>query len=77
MISVKRFVVVRCPRCGLVQYVLSSQKSRACPRESCRHRFQVSRARVLLQTNDLSAAVEAVKELKLPPQRRRHFRDVE
>lgn len=64
---VKRYRIIRCPRCGLPQYVLAGQKTRQCPRGGCGYRIPVATARILLETDDQRAAVEIVKELKYPP----------
>ncbi len=73
----KKYLIIRCPKCGLVQFVVEGQKTRICPNNSCRYRIPIEKARILLKTRDQTLAVEAVKELKLPRHLRQHFQDIE
>ena len=56
--------VIRCPHCGLFQYVKASQKTRRCPK--CSVKFEIEEKKVLIfsKTFILSRAVEMVQQLK-------------
>jgi len=69
----KKYLVIRCGRCGLPQYVQSDQLTRKCPR--CNYKIQIKKALVLQATNDLAEAETLVKYIKLPESKRDHLWD--
>ncbi len=64
----KKYLIIKCGRCGLPQYVQSEQSTRKCP--GCSYHMQVHTATVVQQTDDLSKAQALVKYLKLPESER-------
>ncbi len=60
----KKYLIIKCGRCGLPQYVQSEQGTRKCP--GCNYHMQVHTAAVMQETDDLSKAQALVKYLKLP-----------
>jgi NADH pyrophosphatase NudC (nudix superfamily) len=53
--SVKPFIVIRCPRCGQWTYAKSSQKTRFCSR--CQKSFQIDPLRVIYVENHQKARI--------------------
>ncbi len=64
----KKYLVIKCGRCGLPQYVQSDQGTRKCP--GCNYHIRVAKALVVKDTDDLSEAETLVKYLKLPESQR-------
>ncbi len=64
----KKYLIIRCGRCGLPQYVQSDQNTRKCP--GCGYHIQVHSANIVQSTEDLAKAQTLVKYLKLPENER-------
>ncbi len=64
----KRFLIVACPRCHVVQVVDGSKKTRTCAR--CNKRFDIGQLAVLASGKDAREArqlVAAIKASQAPP----------
>ncbi len=64
----KKYLIIQCGRCGLPQYVQSTQSTRKCP--GCSYHIRIENALVVKHTDDLSEAETIVKYLKLPESQR-------
>jgi hypothetical protein len=61
----KKYVVFQCSECGLPQYARNDRKSRECPRCSVVNVIEFAKIKVLLQTDSVKEAFEAVAYAKM------------
>ncbi|MCS7119862.1 MAG: DUF1922 domain-containing protein [Candidatus Bathyarchaeota archaeon] len=61
----RRYLIFSCPRCGAVRYAKQGQRTAECFTCGLKISIQDSRTKVLLRTDRLDEAIEAVKKYKM------------
>jgi uncharacterized Zn finger protein (UPF0148 family) len=59
----KVYKIIKCPHCGLPQFVLESQKSRKCP--DCGKAINLEKVIIVNRTTDIEQAVFMVQQEKM------------
>lgn len=61
----RKFCVIGCLRCGLLQIVRTDRKTRRCPRCGYVNKLDFSRIKVWFKTDNVSDAIYALQRLKM------------
>ena len=61
---IPQYLIIVCPKCGLVQYVKEGQKSRKCPNSKCRKVINPQRVIIYAHSSDIHQAVRMVQHIK-------------
>jgi hypothetical protein len=61
----RKFCIIGCLKCGLLQVVRTDRKTRKCPRCRYVNRLDFSRINVFFKTNKISEAIYVLQKLKM------------
>lgn len=73
---IPHYLIIVCPKCGLVQYVKEEQKSRRCPNSKCRKIINPRRVIIYTHTSDIHRAVRIVQQIKLSKNEKHEIKDI-
>ncbi len=61
---IPHYLIIVCPKCGLVQYIKEGQKSRKCPNLKCKKLIDPQRVIIYAHSSDIHKAVRIVQQIK-------------
>jgi len=73
---IPHYLIIVCPKCGLVQYVKEGQKSRKCPNSKCKNIINPRRVIVYAHSSDIHQAVKVVQQIKKNKHEMHEMKDI-
>ena len=73
---IPHYLIIVCPKCGLVQYVREDQKSRKCPNSKCGKLINPRRVIIYAHSSDIHQAVKIVQQIKTNKKKMHEIKDI-